>query len=642
MIIRTVFAVSLLVLLGATLTVAQAPTTITDFFLPGSQPGESGFIELSTTCDCHDAYNTAVEPGFNWRGSMMAQAQRDPIFLASLAIAEQDAPGSGDLCLRCHTPKGWLEERSIPTNGSALTDADRDGVTCHACHKLVTPSPIGVNPYPTDPAYTSVTYPADQTYLGVITAIPSHSANGMYIVDEIDYRRGPYTDASPPHDKYYSPFFQEGALCGTCHDVSNPVFSRDTSGAYLPNNFNEAAPDFSPYEQFPVERTYSEWLMSEYNTPQGVYAPQFGGNKDTVHTCQDCHMRDVTGKGAQQGSVPTRTDLGLHDLTGGNAFMPHLVAQLFPGEVSAAAIDSGTQRATRMLQLAATMTTSVISAGADYQVTARVTNETGHKLPSGYPEGRRIWLNIQAYDSALNLVYESGAYDTATAELTHDSAVKIYEIKPGISDSIAAAVGQPVGPSFHFVLNNEIFKDNRIPPRGFTNTNYEMIQSPPVDYTYADGQYWDDTQYLLPPSSEIAFVTLYYQTTSKEYAEFLRDENSTDTTGDQFYDLWAANGKSAPVAMVADTVIMQSSLCPVAMTGDVNLTGEITSGDIIYMVNFVFKGGMEPLPCEASGDVNCDGAITAADIISLVNYVFKGGSVPCDVCTLIPGTWSCP
>lgn len=82
--------------------------------------------------------------------------------------------------------------------------------------------------------------------------------------------------------------------------------------------------------------------------------------------------------------------------------------------------------------------------------------------------------------------------------------------------------------------------------------------------------------------------------------------------------------------------------CPVAMTGDVNMTGEINAADIIHCVNFVFKGGPTPIPCEAAGDTNCNGTVTAADVIYLVNYVFKGMSAPCDICPLIGGVWSCP
>ena len=48
-----------------------------------------------------------------------------------------------------------------------------------------------------------------------------------------------------------------------------------------------------------------------------------------------------------------------------------------------------------------------------------MTNNTGHKLPTGYPEGRRMWLNLRAYDDDGELIYESGAYDPATGRGTN-------------------------------------------------------------------------------------------------------------------------------------------------------------------------------------------------------------------------------
>jgi len=80
----------------------------------------------------------------------------------------------------------------------------------------------------------------------------------------------------------------------------------------------------------------------------------------------------------------------------------------------------------------------------------------------------------------------------------------------------------------------------------------------------------------------------------------------------------------------------------IIMTGDVNLDGVITSADIIYKVNFVFKGGFKPLPCEGAGDVNCSGTVTSADIIYLVGFVFKGAAPPCDICEATGLGWSCP
>jgi len=52
-----------------------------------------------------------------------------------------------------------------------------------------------------------------------------------------------------------------------------------------------------------------------------------------------------------------------------------------------------------------------------------------------------------------------------------------------------------------------------------------------VGHHYDDGQYWDDTFYTLPAGATRAEVRLFYQSTSKEFVEFLRDENTTNTKG---------------------------------------------------------------------------------------------------------------
>jgi hypothetical protein len=68
--------------------------------------------------------------------------------------------------------------------------------------------------------------------------------------------------------------------------------------------------------------------------------------------------------------------------------------------------------------------------------------------------------------------------------------------------------------------------------------------------------------------------------------------------------------------------------CPVKM-GDVNADGTINSADLIYMVNYIFKSGPDPLPMRTVGDANCTGGLGGSDIIYLVNYIFKGGQPPC-------------
>jgi chitodextrinase len=551
---------------------AQAPTNLLDFELPGSQPGDSGNLEHPGKCDnCHGGYDAAVEPAFNWRGSMMAQAARDPFFYACVAIANQDAPDSGDLCIRCHSPSGWLEGRSVPTDGSALNSNDREGVQCDFCHKTVKPTQLGVNPYPGDPDYTSGTYPADQDYLSTLAAIPSTSANGMYVGDDGSAKRGPFVDAAARHQMLYSPYHTDSDICGTCHDVSNPVYWRAEGDIYEFNDWGTPPPSDDPYTMFPIERTFSEWKMSEYATT-GVYAPEFAGNKPDgiVSTCQDCHMSDVNGVGCNKKGAPVRPDLPMHDLTGGNTTVPTWVAAHWPNEVDIDALNAGIQRATAMLQKAATMEMTVNETGGGYDVNIRVFNQTGHKLPSGYPEGRRLWLNLKVYDINGALIDERGAYDHATGVLHHDT--KIYEIEPGVSSRLSAATGLPIGVSFHFVLNDTVFSDNRIPPRGFTNANFEAIQSAPVAHTYADGQYWDDTQFSVSADAALVTAVLLYQTTSKEYIEFLRDENVTDNWGNVIYDLWNTTGKSAPVAMVSQEYYIQQIVDNEPPTAPANLT----------------------------------------------------------------------
>jgi hypothetical protein len=535
------------------------PTTLRDFDQPGTQPFEAGTLNPPEACEvCHGGYDASMEPYFNWQGSMMAQASIDPLFKANMEIANQDAPDSGDLCLRCHLPRGWLQGRSVPTDGSAMLSADESGVSCDLCHRML------------DPIYDPGVSPIEDVDILAGLSNPTlEFGNGMYTVDPTGARRGPFINATSGHAVLVSPFHREAALCGTCHDVSNPAFEKDGNGGYVPNEFDEPATDFSPNTLLPVERTYSEWLHSAYNTQEGVYDPAFGGNKAFVATCQDCHMQDITGQGCDpnQFTPPVRDDLPLHDMTGGSTWLPGVLAQTHPGQVNVAALDAGVERARYMLQNAADL--EAVQTGGDLVVT--VTNRTGHKLPTGYPEGRRIWINVQFYDASQNLIAESAAYDPNTGVLSHDEGAKIYEIEPAIDDLVSGVTGIPAGKSFHFVLNSTVAKDNRIPPRGYDPNTFATFGGNPVNYSYGPGQHWDDTQYEIPIGATSAQVTLYYQSTSKEFVEFLRDENhgtpNNEGAGLEMYNLWVANEKCPPEMMEQ----VQIDLIPTSVPADLNL-----------------------------------------------------------------------
>ncbi len=537
------------------------PSTLRDFDLPGSQPFEVSSIAAPADCvGCHGGYDPAVEPYRNWAGSMMAHASIDPLFEACLTIANQDAPESGDLCLRCHIPTGWLAGRSTPTSGARMLTADKTGISCDLCHRMV------------DPIYQPGRSPLeDVAILADLIDAPTVYSNGMFVIDPIGTRRGPYGDADMVHTALQAGFFRDAAFCGTCHDVSNPALERAVDGRYLPNPFDQPAGSVAATHLMPLERTYSEWLNSAYNTPTGVLAPQFGGNRTHVSTCQHCHMRAVTGRGCTLPDAPLRTDLPLHDMTGGSTWLPGLLPTISPSTTDADAIAAGIVRARYLLQNAAELAVTQ----ADDRLVVRVQNNTGHKLPTGYPEGRRMWLNVRFYDRTDSLMAESAAYNPMTGVLTLDPQALIFEAKPGLDETTAPLVGATPGPAFHFALVNKIFKDNRIPPRGFSNAAYSAFGGAPVGASYADGQYWHDADYAIPPTAARVEVRLYYQSASKEYIEFLRDANTTDTRGQFMYDLWAANGKCPPELMVSATRGLVSTL-----TGDVNCDGRVDFDDI--------------------------------------------------------------
>src|SRR5262245_8906819 len=91
-------------LLFAASIAAQTPTELQE---PGTQPGEVNPVTHSSVCSCchsninpgcffcHPAMEPESAPWSNWQGSMMAHSSSDPMFWASLAVAERDFDGSG-------------------------------------------------------------------------------------------------------------------------------------------------------------------------------------------------------------------------------------------------------------------------------------------------------------------------------------------------------------------------------------------------------------------------------------------------------------------------------------------------------------------------------------------------------------------
>ena len=62
-------------------------------------------------------------------------------------------------------------------------------------------------------------------------------------------------------------------------------------------------------------------------------------------------------------------------------------------------------------------------------------------------------------------------------------------------------------------------------------------------------------------------------------------------------------------------------------TGDVIIDGS----DVVYLINYLFRGGTPPEPA-CRGDANCDGVVESGDVVYLLNYLFRSGFAPCFEC----------
>lgn len=64
--------------------------------------------------------------------------------------------------------------------------------------------------------------------------------------------------------------------------------------------------------------------------------------------------------------------------------------------------------------------------------------------------------------------------------------------------------------------------------------------------------------------------------------------------------------------------------------GDADASGGVDIDDAVYLIAYIFSGGLPPDPYE-SGDADCSGAVDIDDAVWLIAYIFSGGNDPCDI-----------
>lgn len=481
----------------------------------GTLPGQLRHpLEPAARCsECHagetDAQGNNYMAADTWQSSMMANASRDPLFLATLTVANQQAPGVGTFCLRCHSPSGFTAGRAVPPLGTGLDPVlgDADGVHCDTCHRSVVP--------------TGASGPLLRNAQLYFQDAPE---------GELPPRHGPRSDPfqSPRHPSVGSAFVRDSRLCGQCHDVDHPTQNR-----LDPRDGRDTG------ARFPLQSTYSEWAQSDF------------ARRANPETCQSCHMPEVGGEPIPVTRIPgapVRPGQRRHDFQGANEWGMALLRAAFPGEN-----DEGFDAARRQIQgyLRTAATVELIDpprtaqAGATVQLRVRVTNLSGHKLPTGYEDARLMWLQVQVGDRVV-----SGAY--ANDELVEDGQARIYRFEPG-----HYADGRVTRSDF-VVAHDTVLEDTRIPPLGMMPDD----RTRPVGRDYSGGpggalRNYDEATFALPmPATGGAVpitVRLLYRTTTRHYVEAIAGANTTDDRGRSLTQLFNATGRAAPFTMTTAT-----------------------------------------------------------------------------------------
>ena len=68
-----------------------------------------------------------------------------------------------------------------------------------------------------------------------------------------------------------------------------------------------------------------------------------------------------------------------------------------------------------------------------------------------------------------------------------------------------------------------------------------------------------------------------------------------------------------------------------SMPGDATWDGTVNVADVVYLLNYLYKGGPAPDPVEL-GDFTCDGIVDSDDVVFLINYLFRDGPAPPPSC----------
>lgn len=503
------------------------------------------FVGAGECAVCHsglrDSSGQDVSNDAHWRSTMMANAAKDPFFLAAMSAEVARVPDLAAMieskCATCHTPMAYTEAQvdGAPSAllGAGFLDAEHqlheaamDGVSCTLCHQI------------------------QDAGLGQI-----ESFSGGYLIDtEVQSPDrpifGPFPDqfAEPMrmlvgYTPLEGPRIGDAELCATCHTLYTPYL--DATGTVA--------------GEFPEQTAYLEWSHSAY-----------GGGSAEDTTCQQCHMPAARGAVVISNRPPRpvlvpRSPFSQHHFVGGNATLVELFAAFGPElDLSAGTVEleATLERTLERLQ-SMSARLSVVRAeveGDRLVALLEIQNMAGHKLPTGFP-ARRAWLHLTVTDGQGQVVFESGQ-PQADGRITGNDADQdpaVYEphyerIVSRDEVQIYESVMQDTegGVTYALLRGATYAKDNRLLPDGFDKAtageDIAVRGTAAGDNSFVDGS--DRVSYEIDlqgrPGPYVLSAELLYQSVSYPFVRSLQGVGTAPA--DRFLAYYAALDR-APVVI---------------------------------------------------------------------------------------------
>ena len=532
---------------------------------PGAQPAESArplspahggtlasasndwFATAGICVVCHqnnvDEAGNDVSNGEYWRSTMMANAAKDPYYLAGVSIEVERYPEFGAVieakCNTCHMPMAHFSDAAQGQSGlifgkdgyldpqHPLHTLALDGVSCTSCHQIQDQGLGEFSSFSGGMVFDLHSPPGQRPLFGPF--IPSRP--GIMMMSR--------TTGFVPQQGAH---LLQSELCASCHNLYTNYITEE----------GELSEDY-----FPEQTPYSEWLNSDYAMRS---------------TCQDCHMPPAEGAVvlANQGPPTARSPYAKHSFVGGNVYMLQALKN-FGGELGVQAgpehFDATIARTLTQVQTqtAALTVLNPVLTGATLDFDVLVDVLTGHKFPTSYPS-RRAWLHVTVKEPNGQIIFESGGVGQDGAISGNDNDVDPLAFEPHYDEITSPEQVQIYEPTMYDVYGNvttelllaaSYVKDNRLLPVGFDKGSVPDDIAPQgaarLDDDFVSGT--DTVTYRVDTGDAIGPFTidveLLYQSISYRWAQ---NTIAYDTDQAQLFSAYYNTVPNLPVVVAAQSV----------------------------------------------------------------------------------------